>query len=181
MLAILPLAKIGLGRTARAAMANLPVDLASRVVFAEVVVGDHQIQLRFGVIRIQAHRLFEVPFGLIEIALGVRDHPEHVENIRESIGFGHDLPQQVLGLVELALLVVLPAQEQQLLDVVVHALRMEPRNLPQSTEVGARPRLLSGKKAASRDLSIIGVRQIGRLAELAHATGPAPAVGGAPV
>jgi hypothetical protein len=58
----------------------------------------------------------------------MRNHPEHVENIRETIGFGYDLSQQVLGLVELTLLVMLSTEEQELLDVVVHAPGMEPRS-----------------------------------------------------
>jgi hypothetical protein len=146
MLAILPLANgSALAGPPEPRWRILAINLARGVVLPEVVVRDHQVQLRLGVIRIQADRLFEIPFGLREIALGVRDHPEHVENIRETIGFGHNLSQQVLGFVELALLVMLPAQEEKLLDVVVHASGMEPRKARESTGGGASRGRFRGK------------------------------------
>ena len=116
---------VSIGRPARSSMPDLAVDLARSVVFAEVIVGDHQVQLRLGVVRVQADGFFEVALGLCEVALGVRNHSEHVENICETIRLRHHLPQQILGLVELALLVVLPAQKEKLLDVIVHAPCME--------------------------------------------------------
>jgi hypothetical protein len=60
---------------------------------------------------------------LREIAATVRDDAEHVEHVGEAIGVLDDLFQQVLGFVELALLVVLAPEQEQLLQVVIHAYR----------------------------------------------------------
>src|SRR4051812_10982435 len=111
---------------------NAPVDLARGVVLPEVVVGDHQVELRLGVVRVQSHRRLEVALRLRKVATAVRHHAEHVENVREAIRLLDDLLQEVLGFVELALLVVLAAEQEQLLQMVIHgalrSLRKDPRS-----------------------------------------------------
>ena len=58
--------------------------------------------------------------GLREVAARVADDAEHVVHVGQAVVLLEDLPQHLLGLVELALLVVLAAEEQELLDVLVH-------------------------------------------------------------
>ena len=58
--------------------------------------------------------------GLDEVAARVRDDAEHVEHVRETVGLRDDLLQQVLRFVELALLVMLASEQEQLLDVIIH-------------------------------------------------------------
>src|SRR5580658_657990 len=61
-------------------------------------------------------------FGLRKVTARVADHAQHVVNVCESLrGFEH-LSQGRLGLVEFALLVVLAAEQQPLLRMLIHLL-----------------------------------------------------------
>ncbi len=68
-------------------------------------------------------RALEVVLGLREVAARVADDAEHVVHVREAVVLVQHLPQQRFGLVELALLIVLAAEEQELLRVLVHRSR----------------------------------------------------------
>ena len=110
--------RIDLGRYR--ARSHLRVYPSSGVVLAEVIVSDHQVELRFRVIGVEEHGFFEMRFRLREVARSVRDDAEHVMNVGVPVRLGNDLQEQTFRLVELAAMVVLSTEQQQLPDVVVH-------------------------------------------------------------
>ena len=99
------------------------VDLSGRLVLASVVVGDRQVQRGLGVARVDGERALEVVLRLREVAARMADHAEHVVHVGEAIVLLEHLPQERFGLVELALLIVLAAEEQELLRMLVHRSR----------------------------------------------------------
>ena len=96
------------------------VDLPRGLVLAAVVVRHGQVERGLGVARVDRERALEVVLGLGEVAARVADDAEHVVHVGEAVVLVEDLPQHLLGLLELALLIVLAAEEQELLGVLVH-------------------------------------------------------------
>ncbi len=96
------------------------VDRPRRLVLAEVVVRDHQVQLRLGVVRIDRDSAFEARFGAGEVTLPVSDEPEHVVDIREAVGSVDHLTQLKFGLLVFAFLEVLPTEQEELFEMVIH-------------------------------------------------------------
>jgi hypothetical protein len=48
------------------------------------------------------------------------DDPEHVMDVREAIFGVEDVAKELLGLVEIALRIVLPTKNEELLDALIH-------------------------------------------------------------
>ncbi len=100
------------------------VDLLGFAVLPHVVVDDREVQGGIGVRGVDAQRGLEGTLGSGELTPIMVDDAEHVVAISERLILLDDLGQVFLGLRVLLLLEVAPPQGQQLLERVVHGLKV---------------------------------------------------------
>src|SRR6185503_7547381 len=91
--------------------------LARALVLAAIVVGDRQVERRFGVARVEAQRVLEGLLGVGEPTLRVIDHAEHVVEVGERRARGGGLGEVGLGSLVLAAAIMLAAERDQFLDL----------------------------------------------------------------
>src|SRR5262249_20302262 len=126
------------------------VHLFRLAIFAEVVVGDREVERGLGVARVDLERLLEVLLGLREAPLAVRDHAEHVEEVGEAAVLARHLMEIRLRLVVLALLVVLLAERHQVAKLLIHAGLLWLRSVSRCTPGTASPCSRDSPSGATR-------------------------------
>ncbi len=114
-----------LERAAAAVVApDAGVDAARGVVLAEIVVGDGEVEEGLGVAGVELDRALEVALCAVEIASIVEDDRHHVVDVGVPIRDREDLPEQGLGAIVLATLVVLAPEREELLHLLIHGRRL---------------------------------------------------------